>query len=658
MCKVIGLTGPTGAGKSAVSAFLREKGCHVVDCDVFAKQVMDSDAECLKKLRHAFGDCFDDNKLNRKKLGKLVFSDKLALKTLNDIVNPLIIKALQQYAKDSGEEVVIFDGATLIECGAAPMCSALIGVLASKETRLQRIMARDGLSQQLALDRIGSQHDDDYYRSHCTHVVYNDSELFAVCDQVINIIKEAITMSELTFGQELAKQLCAENTSGCAVLSDEELAAADEFCVNYMSFLDNAKTEREAVREAVSMLQAAGYQLFDKHAHYEVGDKVYMVNRKKALIAATIGKKGLDEGVHISAAHIDSPRLDLKPRPLYETDGLGLFKTHYYGGIKKYQWTAIPLALHGVIIKTTGECVDVCVGEDENDPVFCVTDLLPHLAADQMKRTLADGIRGEELNVLIGSRQFKDDQVSERVKLNLLNILFQKYGITEHDFLSAELEVVPAFKAKDIGFDRSMIGSYGHDDRVCAYTALMAEIGAEMPEYTTVTVLADKEETGSDGNTGLNAAYLNYFICDLAECFGFDGRSVLSKSKCLSADVNAAFDPTFGDVHEKMNAAFVNHGVVVTKYTGARGKGGTSDASAEFVAYVRNLMDSNNVLWQTGELGKVDQGGGGTVALCIANLDVDVVDVGVPVLSMHAPFEVVSKIDVYMTFKAFEAFYK
>ena len=330
--------------------------------------------------------------------------------------------------------------------------------------------------------------------------------------------------------------------------------------------------------------------------------------------------------------------------------------THYYGGIKKYQWTVIPLALHGVIVKADGSKVTVTIGEDEDDPVFCVNDLLPHLAQDQMKRNLAQGIKGEELNIVIGSRPFKEDGLSEAVKLNIMNILNEKYGIVEDDFLSAELEAVPAFKAKDIGFDRSMIGAYGHDDRVCAYTALMATVKCKNPKYTAVTILTDKEETGSDGNTGLQSAYLKYFIADLAAEFGEEGRTVLSNSECMSADVNAAFDPTFPDVMDKRNCAFINYGVVVTKFTGARGKSGTSDASAEFVGKIRRLLDKNNVIWQTGELGKVDMGGGGTVAAYIANLNVDTIDVGVPVLSMHAPFETVSKIDVYMTYKAFSAF--
>lgn len=457
--------------------------------------------------------------------------------------------------------------------------------------------------------------------------------------------------------KDLKEKLFLTPKNGGIVLDDAKIKAAFEFCNPYKDFLDHSKTEREAVKTAIGLLEEKGFVPFENGKKYVLGDKVYYVNRGKSIIAAVIGKESMEQGVRLAAAHIDSPRLDLKPRPLYEDSEIALFKTHYYGGIKKYQWTAMPLSLHGVIVKKSGEQITICIGEEENDPVFCVTDLLPHLANDQMKRTLSDGIRGEELNVLVGCLPFKDDEVSEAVKLNILHLLFEKYEITESDFLSAELEVVPSFKAKDIGLDRGMIGAYGHDDRVCAYTSLMATLDVEQPSKTVVTILADKEEIGSEGNTGLQSAFLKYFIADLAKPYGIDGRTVLSHSECLSADVNAAFDPTFPEVMERKNCAYINYGVVITKYTGARGKSGTSDASAEFSAEVRRFLDQDHVLWQTGELGKVDQGGGGTVAAYIANLNVDVIDLGVPVLSMHAPFEVVSKIDVYMAYKAFSSFF-
>ena len=460
-----------------------------------------------------------------------------------------------------------------------------------------------------------------------------------------------------TAGELLADKLLSDHKHAGLLLEEDEIKKANDFCEDYKTYLDTAKTERESVIEAVRLAKAAGFKEFERGKKYKAGDKFYFVNRGKAIILGVMGKLPLDKGVRLAAAHIDSPRMDLKQNPLYEDMELALFKTHYYGGIKKYQWTAIPLSLHGVIVKADGESVTVNIGEDDNDPVFCVTDLLPHLAQQQMKRTPAELIKGEELNLLVGSMPFKDDKVSKKVKLNIMSILNEKYGIVEDDFMSAELEIVPQFKARDLGFDRSMVGAYGQDDSSCAYTALKAILDVKKPQHTCLTVLTDKEETGSDGNTGLNSSYLAYFIDDLARAFGLCGHNVISASECLSADVNSAVDPTFPDVTENRNASKLNYGVVATKFTGARGKSGTSDASAEFVGRVRKLFDENGVIWQTGELGKVDIGGGGTVAQFIANLDMDVIDVGVPVLCMHAPYEVTAKIDVYMAYKAFSVFF-
>jgi len=460
-----------------------------------------------------------------------------------------------------------------------------------------------------------------------------------------------------TEGELLSEKLLSDHKHAGLLLSSEEISKADVFCEDYKKYLDEAKTEREAVIKTVTLAEAAGFKPFVRGKKYKAGDKFYYNNRGKAIILGVMGKGSLESGVRLAAAHIDSPRMDLKQNPLYEEQDFALFKTHYYGGIKKYQWAAIPLSLHGVVIKSNGESITVNIGEDENDPVFCVTDLLPHLAQQQMKRTPAELIKGEELNILVGSMPFKDDKVSNKIKLNIMSILNEKYGIVEDDFMSAELEAVPQFKAKDIGFDRSMIGAYGQDDSSCAYTALKAILEVNKPKHTCLTCLTDKEETGSDGNTGLNSSYLAYFIDDLASAYGLKGHNVISASECLSADVNSAVDPTFQDVTEKRNASKLNYGVVATKFTGARGKSGTSDASAEFVGRIRRLFDENGVIWQTGELGKVDLGGGGTVAQFIANLDMDVIDVGVPVLCMHAPFEVTSKIDIYMAYKAFAVFF-
>lgn len=439
-------------------------------------------------------------------------------------------------------------------------------------------------------------------------------------------------------------------------ISNSEIEKADEFCEPYKDFLNKSRTEREAVIEAVAQAKENGFEEYDPDRTYSAGDKIYIVNRNKAVGLAVIGRKGTRDGVLLSIAHIDSPRIDLKPSPLYEKDGMALFKTHYYGGIKKYQWTTIPLALHGRVCKTDGTYVDISVGDDENDPCFCITDILPHLGQEQAKKTLGSAFTGEDLNCLVGSRPYSDED-GEQVKLNTMKLLYDKYGFTENDFLSAELTLVPAFKARDIGFDRSMIGSYGHDDRVCAYPALMAIIDAGIPDKTCITYLTDKEETGSDGNTGMQSDFLRYFIYDLAKSEGEEGYRVLSKSKCLSADVNAAVDPTYESCFEPKNCSYINEGVVISKYTGARGKSGTSDASAEYMGEVRSMLESNNIIWQVGELGKVDLGGGGTIAKYVANMNVDVVDLGVPVLSMHAPFEIVSKVDVYMAYLAFLHFF-
>ncbi len=461
---------------------------------------------------------------------------------------------------------------------------------------------------------------------------------------------------EKSVGKQLEEKLLIKRKNGILRAEEDELALADAFCEGYMKFLDDAKTEREAVTASIALAEANGFMPYDPNKKYSAGEKVYRNIRGKSLILCVFGRNSLENGVRLLAAHIDSPRLDLKQHPVYESSDFALLKTHYYGGIRKYQWATIPLSLHGVIFKADGSCVTVNIGEDESDPVFTVTDLLPHLAQEQSKRTLAEGIKGEELNVLIGSRPFKDDDVSEKIKLNVLKLLNEKYGIIEEDFVSAELEVVPAFKAKNVGLDCGLIGAYGQDDRVCAYPALEAILDCDCPDYTAIAVLTDKEEIGSVGPTGLNSDYLRHFIESIADGEGVPAYDVIRNSKCLSADVTAAFDPTFSDVLDPRNASYCNYGLAMCKFTGSRGKSGCNDASAEFVAYVRKVFEENNVIWQTTELGRVDLGGGGTVAAYIGNMDIEVVDVGVPVLCMHSPFELTSKLDVYMAYKGFSAF--
>ncbi len=462
-------------------------------------------------------------------------------------------------------------------------------------------------------------------------------------------------MKELTKNQTLAKELFY-NPAFPADKSEAVLDEAQAFCEGYKAFLDAGKTEREATDEAERMLVAAGYTVYDDRKTYAAGDKIYFVNRAKSIVASTIGTKSFEEGFHLNISHGDAPRLDLKPNPLYEKCHLSLLKTHYYGGVRKYQWVATPLAIHGVFCKENGEVVKVSVGEEAGDPVFCITDLLPHLGREQNERKLSDGIRGEELNVIIGSTAIAEEDLKDSVKLKTMILLNEKYGIVEKDFLRAEIEVVPAGKARDVGFDRAIVGAYGQDDRVEAYPALVAEIECKNPAFTTVYVMTDKEEIGSDGVTGMQSMYVFHYLEQLCKQHGADMIRAFQNSKCLSADVTAAYDPTFESAFEPMNGNYAGKGVAIAKYTGSGGKGGASDASAELVAYVADLCDANGVAWQIGEMGRVDLGGGGTIAKFVAKQGIDTLDIGVPVLSMHAPFELTHKIDVYMAYKAFAAF--
>lgn len=444
---------------------------------------------------------------------------------------------------------------------------------------------------------------------------------------------------------------------------DEEKIFA--FAEGYKSFLDAGKTERESAREIVRLAEEKGYTNLETRIvsgeALTPGTKLYAINRDKAVILFVIGKAPISHGLRIVGGHIDAPRIDLKPFPLYEDGEMALLKTHYYGGIKKYQWTSMPLALHGRIVKKGGEVVDLAIGEDDEDPVFFITDLLPHLAKDQMTKTLGEGITGEGLNLLIGSMPIKEEGAKEKVKEAVLAHLENAYGITEGDFLTAEIEIVPAGKARDVGFDRSLISGYGHDDRCCSYAGVEAMFDLDIPEYTAIGMFMDKEEVGSNGNTGSESLYFENCVAELIQLQ--DGkynelllRRAFTNTKVLSADVTAAFDPNFPEVLDKRNASKINYGICISKYTGVRGKGGCSDANAEFMGYVRDIFDESGVIWQSGELGKVDQGGGGTIAYILANRGAEVLDCGVPVLSMHGPYEVISKADLYMTYKGYRAF--
>lgn len=454
----------------------------------------------------------------------------------------------------------------------------------------------------------------------------------------------------------MTKEILNEKTCGWKNISNEEKNRIFDFCEDYIKFLNDAKTEREASSSIIEKLENNGFKNISNFETLNAGDKVYMCNRGKSIYSAVIGNDKMTSGINIVGSHIDSPRLDLKPNPLYEDAKLALFKTHYYGGIKKYQWTAIPLAIHGVIVKPDGEKIKINIGEEDSDPIFTITDILPHLAGEQYEKKIGKAIEGEDLNILIGSIPSEEGSVKE----NIMNLINQKYSIKEIDFYSSEIEVVPAFKARNLGFDRSMIAAYGQDDRVCAFASLMALIDCKKSDKTMVLVFSDKEEIGSVGNTGMCSEVFDFFINELLNKTNNNTPGALNKTYCnsimLSADVGAGVDPNFQNVSEKNNASFIGYGVELNKYTGSRGKSGASDANAEFVAMVRKIFEANNVKYQVSELGKVDLGGGGTIAYILANKGIDVIDCGVPLISMHSPCEVASKYDIYEAYKAYKAF--
>ena len=460
----------------------------------------------------------------------------------------------------------------------------------------------------------------------------------------------------------MEENLLNKKENGWETIDERKKEEIYNFARDYMNFLNKAKIEREFVTEAKKMARENGYKDIAEMQNLKAGDKVYFSNREKSLYLAIIGTENIENGMHIIGSHIDSPRLDLKPNPLEEDTGFAYFKTHYYGGIKKYQWTTIPLSIHGVIVKTNGEKITVNIGEDEDDPIFTITDLLPHLAQEQMEKKLKNGIEGEDLKILIGSIPYQEEKSKEKVKLNVLNILNKKYGIVEADLLSAELEVVPAFKARSLGFDASMVAAYGQDDKVCSYTSLAAMMTLENVKNTAICILSDKEEIGSMGNTGMESHMFDFFISEILNKLGINRPNLLDRvfcfSKMLSSDVDAGFDPMYASVSDKTNAGFLGKGISLNKYTGARGKSGASDANAEYVAWVRNVLEKNKIQYQIAELGKVDIGGGGTIAYILANKGADVIDCGVPVLSMHAPYEVTSKYDVYSAYKTYKAFWQ
>ena len=461
--------------------------------------------------------------------------------------------------------------------------------------------------------------------------------------------------------EELKEKLFNKKENAWKGKSQEDRENIFEYAKGYIDYMNKSKTEREIIENSKKIAEEHGFKDIKDYQNLVAGDKVYYINHEKSMYLAIIGNKPLENGLNIIGSHADSPRLDLKPNPLYEDSEFAYFKTHYYGGIKKYQWTAIPLAIHGVIVKTNGEKIKICIGEDEKDPIFTITDLLPHLAQDQMKKKASEVVEGEDLNLLIGSIPF-DAEIQEGVKLNILNILNEKYGITEADLLSSEIELVPAMKCRSMGLDNSMVAGYGQDDKICVYTSLTALMNIENPEKTAVCIISDKEEIGSMGNTGMESHVFDTFIAELLNKMQVNKPNLLEKvfcnSKMLSADVDTGLDPIYSSVSDRNNSSYLGRGVGLNKYTGARGKSGASDANAEFVAEVRKIFEENNIRYQISELGKVDVGGGGTIAYILANKGIEVIDCGVPVLSMHSPYEVTSKFDLYEVYRGYEAFWK
>ena len=461
--------------------------------------------------------------------------------------------------------------------------------------------------------------------------------------------------------EELKEKLFNKKENGWKGKLQEDRESIFEYAKGYIDYMNKSKTEREIIENSKKIAEEHGFKDIKDYQNLVAGDKVYYINHEKSMYLAIIGNKPLENGLNIIGSHADSPRLDLKPNPLYEDSEFAYFKTHYYGGIKKYQWTAIPLAIHGVIVKTNGEKIKICIGEDEKDPIFTITDLLPHLAQDQMKKKASEVVEGEDLNLLIGSIPF-DAEIPEGVKLNILNILNEKYGITEADLLSSEIELVPAMKCRSMGLDNSMVAGYGQDDKICVYTSLTALMNIENPEKTAVCIISDKEEIGSMGNTGMESHVFDTFISELLNKMQVNKPNLLEKvfcnSKMLSADVDTGLDPIYSSVSDRNNSSYLGRGVGLNKYTGARGKSGASDANAEFVAEVRKIFEENNIRYQISELGKVDVGGGGTIAYILANKGIEVIDCGVPVLSMHSPYEVTSKFDLYEAHRGYEAFWK
>ena len=670
--RVIGITGPTGAGKTTVLQALESLGGVLIDADAVYHDLTRSSQAMQAELIARFGPVYDGNELDRKKLGAVVFQDENALADLNRITHKYIARETQrriEAAKAAGATAVGIDAIGLLESQLVDFCDCTLAVTAPEELRVKRIMARDGISEDYARLRVSAQKPSAWFQAHCDYTIESTeadtvettgARAKALFEKILEV-NQTMEENKKTPAQQKRDALFFSPTNGYDRLADGEEQAIQDYCAGYKTFLDEGKIERECVTYTIAQAEAAGFRPLVRGEKLQAGDKVYYNNRGKSVMLAVIGQESLAQGAVIGAAHIDSPRLDLKQNPLYEDKEMAYCKTHYYGGIKKYQWTTIPLALHGLVVLKDGTSVSVRIGEDPGDPQFTVGDLLPHLAGDQAKKTMGAIVTAEQLNLFVGSRPFDQEAGADRVKLAVMAILNEKYGMVEEDFLSAELEIVPAGKARDMGFDRSMILAYGHDDRVCAYPSMMAVLDYEgTPEYTLCCIVTDKEEIGSVGATGMASHYLENTVAELYACTAdyceLAVRRCLRNSRMLSSDVSAGYDPNFASAFEKKNSAFLGRGICFNKFTGSRGKSGSNDANPEFMASLRKIMDDAGVAFQTAELGRVDLGGGGTIAYLCAKYGMNVIDSGIPVLSMHAPYEVISKVDLYEGYRGYCAF--
>ncbi len=660
---ILGITGGTGCGKTTLLSCIAALGGTVLDCDEIYHDLLKRDHEMLSAIENRFPGSVTPEGLDRKKLGALVYKDPQALKDLNAITHSRVLRAVER-ALEAKPRLAAIDAIALFESGLNRLCHKTVAVVAPQETRVARLMARDGIDEAYARSRIAAQHEEGWFRDRCDFILENSGTKEQFRQKCLAFLKELDIMEQdnkQTGGctmnaEELREALLSSPKNGFVGLTQEERAEMEAYCKRYAAFMDACKTEREATAWASREAEKHGFKPAVPGMEVKPGDKIYMNNRGKSFMIAVVGTESLAQGANICAAHVDSPRMDLKPQPMYEDSEIAYFKTHYYGGIKKYQWTCVPLAIHGVVCKKDGSQVTVTIGEEETDPILVVSDLLIHLSADQMKKTLAEGIAGEQLNVILGTEPLEGEG-SDLVKLNIMRLLNEKYGIVEDDFRTAELTVVPAGKCREVGLDRSLLGAYGHDDRVCAYAELEPMLTLPTPKHTAVCILADKEEIGSVGISGMQSHAFEYFMEILCDGQGVKLSHCFANSFCLSADVSNAFDPNFAETCDRRNNSQLNYGVSICKYTGARGKGGASDASAEAMQHVRSTLDAAGVKWQIATLGKVDQGGGGTVAAYMANRNIVTVDAGVPVLCMHAPIEIVSKLDCYETMKACKAIY-